>query len=95
MTMWEAMLATVPATVVSLTVLVLITKSINTRIDDMSKQFDKRIDDIGARIDDMGKLFDKRIDDTNKRIDDLRNLFMTIFGDELKRIMGKKTGTDN
>ena len=55
---------------------------INKRIDDMSRLFDKRIDDTN-----------RRIDDTNRRIDEIRAMFMTIFGDELKKIMEKKTGT--
>lgn len=40
MTMWETVLATIPATAVSITVLVIVTKGLNTRIDDTNKRID-------------------------------------------------------
>ena len=55
MTIWEAMFATVPATAVGITVLVIVIKSVNKRIDDTNK-----------RIDDMSNRFDKRIDDLSR-----------------------------
>ena len=84
MTIWEAMFATVPATAVGITVLVIVIKSVNKRIDDTNK----RIDDTNKRIDDMSNRFDKRIDD-------LRELLTIIFGDEIRRLKFKKTGSDN
>ena len=83
MTMWEAMIATVPATAVGVAVLAFVIGSINKRIDDINK----RIDDTNKRIDDLKN-------DVNKRIDELRQLFMMIFGDEIRKAKFKKTGTD-
>ena len=53
MTMWETVLATIPATAVSITVLVIVAKGLNTRIDDTNK----RIDDLREiRLMILGKL---------------------------------------
>ena len=40
MTMWETVLATIPATAVSITVLVIVAKGLNTCIDDTNKRID-------------------------------------------------------
>ena len=101
MTMWEAMLATVPATAVGVTVLAIVIVSINKRIDDTNKRMDKGFDDVNRRFDDVNRRFDdvnRRIDDLSlrfdKRIDDLRELLTMIFGDEIRKVKFKKTGSD-
>ena len=91
MTIWETMLATVPAILVGVTMLVIVAKSINTRIDDLIERFDRRIDDTNKRIDDINR----RIDDLSNQLNNLQGMFMSIFGEEIKKIMKKKTGTDN
>ena len=95
MTIWETMLATVPAILVGITMLVIVARSINMRIDDTNR----RIDDLGTRLDkrldDLGTRLDKRIDDLSTQLNNLQGMFMSIFGEEMKKIMKKKTGTDN
>ena len=80
MTMWEVMIATVPATAVGVAVLAIVIGSINKRIDDTNNRIDKGFDDLK--------------NDVNKRIDDLRELFMMVFGDEIRKAKFKKTGSD-
>ena len=78
MTIWEAMFATVPATAVGITVLVIVIKSVNKRIDDTNK-----------RIDDMSNRFDKRIDDLRELLtiifgDEIRRLKFKKTGSDNK-----------
>ena len=78
MTIWEAMFATVPATAVGITVLVIVIKSVNKRIDDTNK-----------RIDDMSNRFDKRIDDLRELLtiifgDEIRRLKLKKTGSDNK-----------
>ena len=55
--------------------------AINTRIDDVKNEMNKRIDDVNTRIDDMKNEINKRIDDVNTRIDDMKNEVNTRIDD--------------